>query len=296
MTEIGPETSGTDGARSLVRLGVSQATTAPWPLDEDVSAYAASGCAAIGIWLHKLERRTMQGFWFPEDHLADDIVDAAAAAVAGAGLEVSHVVMAGRFTEADEDLRLQRVKHATFATSVAHRLGARCLVVIPGRLNGLTPVRATDITAASLADVLEATEGVPLAIEPVHEVDFVTTLGSALDLADLVDHPRLGVYPDAFHLWRDPGIAEALERAGDRILGVHVADGTGAEGDRTRLPPGEGVLPLHDFVAAVEAAGYAKTYDVELFAMGCSSDEARSLLERSLAGMRELVPAQREGR
>jgi len=291
VTGLEPDTDTTDGVRPLARVGVGQSTTAPWTIDEDAAAYAAAGCGAIGIWLHKLERGTMPEFWFPEERPSDDVVDAAARAVTRAGLVVSHVILAGRFTEDDEELRRRRVEHAVFAASVARRLEARCLVVIPGRLNGLTPARATDLAASALTDLLEATGDVQLAIEPVQEVDFVTTLGPALDLVDLVDHPGLGVYPDVFHLWRDPATAEQLERAGKKILGVHIADGTGAEGDRTRLPPGEGVLPLGDFVAGVEAAGYAGTYDVELFGMGCSSDEARSLLERSLSGMRELIPS-----
>jgi len=271
----------------LARAGVSESTTAPWTLEEDARAYAAAGFGAIGVWLHKLERPTMTEFWFPEEELSDETVNAAAAATAG--LAVSHVVLAGRFVEADEELRAQRVEHAVRAARVASRLGSACLVVVPGRLNGLSSSEATDLAAASLAEVLERSE-VPLAIEPVSEVDFVTTLDEALDLADLVDHPRLGVFPDVFHLWRDPGLDEAIARGSGRILGVHLADGTGVEGDRTRLAPGEGVLPLGSFVAAVESSGYTGSYDVELFSMGAEPDEAGRLLERCAAGLGELLP------
>ena len=232
----------------------------------------------------------MPEFWFPEDVLADNVVDAAAGAIEAAGLEVSHVIMAGRFTEPDEDLRRRRIDYAVFAAGVARRLQARCLVIIPGRLNGLSPARATDLAAQALEEVLESSGDVPLALEPVKEVDFATTLDGALDLVDLVDHPLLGVYPDSFHLWRDPGLAEATARAAGRILGVHLADSTGIDGDRTRLPPGEGVIPLAEFVGAVEAAGYTGTYDLELFSMGFAPAEVESLLDRSLEGMRSLVP------
>ena len=88
-----------------------------------------------------------------------------------------------------------------------------------------------------------------------------------------------------FHLWRDPGLEEALARAGTRILGVHLADSSGT----TRLPPGEGSLPLEDFVSWVDATGYDGTYDVELFTMGASAAEAADVLERCAAGMRELL-------
>jgi sugar phosphate isomerase/epimerase len=279
-----------DAVAPPARAGASQSTTAPWTLDEDARAYAARRWSAIGVWLHKLERPTMAEFWFPERRLPEETVAAAASAIAAARLAVSHVVMAGRFTEADEELRAERVEHAVHAAEVAGRLGAACLVVVPGMLNGLPPSRARSLAAAALAQVLEQA-AVPLAIEPVKEVDFVTTLDEALDMVELVDHPRLGVYPDAFHLWRDPGVAESVARASGRILGVHLADGTGVEGDRTRLPPAEGRLPLAEFVEAVEATGYAGTYDVELVAMSSTPEEAGTLLDRSAVGLRGLLPA-----
>jgi sugar phosphate isomerase/epimerase len=278
-------TDAADAVRPPARAGVSQSTTAPWPLDADARAYADAGWSAIGVWLNKLERPTMDEFWFPEQHVGPAVVDAAAQAIAASGLIVSHLVPAGRFTEDDDELRARRIAHGVHAVDVAARLGARCVVVIPGRLNGLTRERATRLAAASLEEVLERSDGAPLAIEPVQEVDFVATLAEALDLVELVGHERLGVFPDVFHLWREPGLADLLARAGDRILGVHLADGSGVEGDRTRVPPGEGALPLGEFVAAVEAAGYDGTYDVELFSMDRTPADAGEILARCAAGL-----------
>jgi sugar phosphate isomerase/epimerase len=270
---------------------VSQSTTAPWTPADDVHAYSAGGWGAIGVWLQKLERPTMDTFWFPEARLDEHVVDAAAAAIAGAGLTVSHVVVAGRFTERDAELRRRRVEYAVQAVETARRLDARCLVVVPGRLGALSEREALDLSATSLAEVLERTadDAVPLAIEPVQDLGFADTLDAALDLADVVDHPRLGVFPDVVHLWRDPGLEEALARAGERILGVHIADGSGVAGDATRLPPGEGALPLAEFVAWVEATGYSGSYDVELSTMGATAAEAAYVLERCAAGMRDLI-------
>jgi sugar phosphate isomerase/epimerase len=277
----------------LGRAGVSQSTTAPWPLADDVRAYSAGGWGSIGVWLQKLERPSMDSFWFPETDLDPHTVDAAAATIAAGDLTVSHVVVAGRFTERDAELRQRRIEHAVRAVEVARRLDARCLLVVPGRLGELSEREAFAVSAAALAEVLERTEdaAVPLAIEPVRDLDFVETLDGALDLADAVDHPRLGVFPDVFHLWRDPGLEDALARAGERILGVHVADGSGGDGDATRLPPGEGALPLEEFVAWIDATGYAGTYDVELFTMGANAAAAGAVLERCASGMRELLPA-----
>jgi sugar phosphate isomerase/epimerase len=280
-----------EAASPLGRAGVSQSTTASLPLTEDVRVYSAGGWRSIGIWLQKLERSTMDSFWFPETVLATGTVDAAAAVIESAGLVVSHVIVAGRFTERDAELRARRIDHAVHAVDAARRLHARCLVVVPGSRGTLSARGAFDVAAGALAELLERTEhaGVPLAIEPVQDLGFVETLDAALDLADVIDHPRLGVFPDVFHLWRDPGLEEALIRAGDRILGVHLADGTGIDDDMTRLPPGEGALPLEDFLSWVEATAYSGTYDVELFTMGASAAEAGTVLERCATGMRALL-------
>jgi len=279
----------TDGA-PLARAGVSESTTAPWTLADDVLAYSAAGWRSIGVWLQKLERPVLDRFWFPETELDAHAVGSAADAIAASGLTVSHVVVAGRFTDRDTELRHLRIEYAVHAVEVAQRLRAGCLVVVPGHRGELSEREALDLSAASLSDVLERTEAaaVPLAIEPVREVDFTATLEDALDLVDLVDHARLGVFPDVFHLWSDAGLEDALARAGTRILGVHIADGR-RDGDTPRLPPGEGELPLSDFVAWVDATGYRGTYDVELFTMGATAAEAGDVLERCAAGISELL-------
>jgi sugar phosphate isomerase/epimerase len=285
-----------DGKRdsALARAGISQSTTAPWTFDEDVRVYESEGWGAMGIWLQKLERRSMSELWFPERILDSTLVDAGVTELAESDLVRSNLLGAGLFVEADEALLARRIEHALFAIETSEKLGARCVIVIPGLLNTFSRRRALDLVASTLADILERSAGsaVGLAIEPVKDVDFVTTLDEALDLVDLVNHERLGVLPDAFHLWRDVGLTESTERAASRIFGVHVADSTGIEGDPARLPPGEGAIGLGEFVAAIERTGYTGTYDVELFSMNATAGAARDLLNRCAAGMRDILPAE----
>ena len=68
----------------LRRCGLSEIATPSWTPAEDVAAYAARGFAAIGIWLHKLERGSIDGFWIPEATIAPEVVEATAASVRGA--------------------------------------------------------------------------------------------------------------------------------------------------------------------------------------------------------------------
>jgi sugar phosphate isomerase/epimerase len=277
-------------SRALARAGLAQSTTAPWSTDDDASRYRSAGWAAIGVWLQKLAEGSLQAVRLPPPLPRDEQVDAAARALRSGGLVVSHVVGSGFYTEPDDDTRAGSVDHTVSAIRFAGRLGARSVVVVPGRLNGLTPRRAMDLSAAAISEALAQTDDSPvhIALEPVTEVDFVSTLDESLDLADLVDHPRVGVLPDSFHVLRDPAGREAIHRAAGRILVVHLAD---AEGDGTwiRLPPGEGRLDLAGFVSAVAATGYRGTYDVELISVGASSAEAGDLLARCASGMSAIL-------
>lgn len=257
----------------LSRCGLSEIATPGWTLAEDAAGYAAAGFGAIGIWLHKLERPTIEGFWIPEETIPDDRVESAAAAVRSSGLAVSHLILTGFYTEPGLE---RRIDHTLHALDVAERLAADCVVVAPGRRNGRTYEDTRDLAAGALSEVLARTStGVRLALEPIiaWQSDYLNTLGEALELAELVDHPRLGVYVDTFHLCRTGTLFEDIERAGDRIFGVHLNDAVEGDDHANRLP-GEGELPLVDVVRAVEATGYAGTYDNEFMAPPDAAPEA----------------------
>lgn len=218
---------------------------------------------AIGIFLHKLERGRMDGFWIPSERIPDETVQAAAAAVRGAGLVVSHVAVAGFFTEPDVP---GRIDHALHAIDVARKLGAECLIIAPGRRNGRSYAQARDHSAAALTEVFDRTphSDFKLALEPIvtWQSDYMNTLGEALELCDLVDHPSLGVFPDTFHLWETDGFIDDLGRAGSRIFGFHISDRYRGN-DQLRVLPGEGDVDFGRVIAAVEASGYTGTYDCE---------------------------------
>ena len=80
------------------------------------------------------------------------------------------------------------------------------------------------------------------------------TAAEAARLVALAGHPRLGVLADSLHLYRSGGTAADL--AGLPLLAAQLCDGPSAapedlarEARTARLMPGEGDLPLGDFVA-----------------------------------------------
>lgn len=247
----------------LSRCGLSEIATPTWTLAEDAAGYADGGFGAIGVWLHKLERGTIDGFFIPEATIPDRTVAAAAEAVRDAGLRVSHLVLSGFYTEPELP---RRIAHTLHAMKVAAALDAGCVVIAPGRRNGRSYEETRDYAARALSQVFALTPnpGVRLALEPIiaWQSDYLNTLAEALELAELVDHPNLGVYPDTFHLWRTGTMLEDVERAGSRIFGVHLNDAVEGDDHANRLP-GDGELPLVEIVRAIEATGYRGTYDNE---------------------------------
>jgi sugar phosphate isomerase/epimerase len=252
-----------DESAVLRRCGLSEIATPSWTVAEDIDAYAARGFAAIGLWLHKLERGPIEGFFIPEMQIPNDVVTSTAEHVGRAGLDVSHLVLTGFYTEPGLEARIEHTLHTM---DVAAGLGAACVVVAPGRRNGRSYEETRDLAARVLSEVFERTRqpDVRLAVEPIiaWQSDYLNTLREAVELVELVDHPNLGVYPDSFHLWRTRTMLEDLERAAGRIFGVHLNDAVEGDDHHNRLP-GEGELPLVEIIRAIEATGYRGTYDNE---------------------------------
>jgi sugar phosphate isomerase/epimerase len=245
----------------LKRCGVSQIVTPTQSVADDCTLYAQAGFGAIGIWLHKLERGRIDGFWIPQARIADETVAYAVDAVQRSGLEVSHVVLTGFYTMPDLE---SRIAHTLHAMEVAAALGAATVVVAPGRREGRTYEETRAYMARTLSTVFErSTTGMKLALEPIvpWQSDYMNTLAEAIELVDLVGHPDLGVYPDTFHLWRTGAMLEDIERAGSRIFGVHLNDAR--DGEHFNRLPGDGELPLVEIVRGIEATGYRGTYDNE---------------------------------
>jgi 4-hydroxyphenylpyruvate dioxygenase len=107
------------------------------------------------------------------------------------------------------------------------------------------------------------------------------------------DHPNVGVILDSFHILA-PGLPLSTIRSipGDRIFLVQLADAPRLELDvlswsrHHRSFPGQGDLPISEFMEALAATGYAGPLSLEIF-----NDEFRAGLANSVAvdGYRSLA-------
>ncbi|NHN42910.1 sugar phosphate isomerase/epimerase [Halorubellus sp. JP-L1] len=264
------------------RIAISEITTAEWGFEADVEAYGETdGVEGIGVWRDKLAAY-------------DGDPTEAASLIDDAGLDVCSLVFAGGFTDADEFD--EAVADAEAAIEDAATLGAPVLMVLAGPRLGVSAAAGDELVREALERLapIAREAGVELALEPLHPVDAtrfssVVTLSQALSLVDGVD--GAGVMYDTWNTWWDPEVFDGIERAGDDIAAVHVADWRHpSDQPRDRAVPGEGEAPLTDLLAAVEAAGYDGWYEVELFTEQYEPDEYPELLERCVAGVRDVFP------
>jgi sugar phosphate isomerase/epimerase len=158
-------------------------------------------------------------------------------------------------------------------------LRAESFVMVVG---GLAP-GSKDIGAAR-AQVAEAVaellahgrqNGVRIALEPLHPVyaadrSCLSTIDEATDLCERLDSAKtgaIGVCLDVYHIWWDPYLARAIERAKGRITGFHVCDWLLKTKDvlNDRGMMGDGVIDIPSIRAMVEDAGYHGLIEVEIF-------------------------------
>jgi sugar phosphate isomerase/epimerase len=250
------------GPAATSRLSLNQRTTASWSLPEAVQGCVDAGLGAIGVW---------------REQLAEVGLEEGCHLVADSGLRVSSLCRGGFFTTADA--AEARAAEATNreALEEAAALDAATLVLVPGGLPpGDRDLQGARDRAARAIDRLvpHARElGVTLGIEPMNPIyaadrGVISTLASALDIAERFDARDVGVVVDTFHLWWEPGIADQVRRAGGRIVSYQVCDWiTPLPADTllARGMMGDGHIDFAAFTRSVALAGYLGDIEVEIF-------------------------------
>lgn len=247
---------------ALSRLSLNQRTTASWSLPEAIKGCVDAGLGAIGIW---------------REQLAEVGLDEACRLIAESGLRVSSLCRGGFFTTADpEEADAAEVRNHE-AIDEAAALNAATLVLVPGGLppgdRDLEAARDRAATAIEQLVPYAHERGVNLGIEPMNPIyaadrGVISTLAQALDIAERFDVADVGVVVDTFHLWWEPGIAEQIQRAGQRIASYQICDWiTPLPADTllARGMMGDGHIDFNAFTRSVARTGYRGDIEVEIF-------------------------------
>ena len=244
------------------RLSLNQRTTASWSLPEAIQGCVDAGLGAIGIW---------------REQLAEVGLDEACRLVAESGLRVSSLCRGGFFTTADRDEAAAAEATNREAIDEAAALNAATLVLVAG---GLPPgdrdlQAARDRAERAIERLVPYAHelGVNLGIEPMNPIyaadrGVISTLEQALDIAERFDAADVGVVVDTFHVWWEPGVADQVQRAGQRIVSYQICDWITplpADSLLARGMMGDGHIDFPSFSRSVAKAGYRGDVEVEIF-------------------------------
>ena len=143
-----------------------------------------------------------------------------------------------------------------------------------------------------------AKRGLRVGFEALAWGRYVNDYRDAWEIVRRADHPAIGIILDSFHTLA-PGfpVGPIAAIPADRIFLVQLADAPQLDLDvlswsrHFRCFPGQGNLPVGDFMQAVEATGYKGPLSLEIF-----NDQfrAQSTKEVALDGMRSLLLLGRE--
>jgi sugar phosphate isomerase/epimerase len=268
----------------LARLSLNTMTTKNFTLREAVTATAAAGLPAIGLW---------------RDRVAEAGLDTAAKVVRDHGLRVSTLCRGGFLTAADDGVAA--LDDNRRAIDEAATLGTPELVMVVGGIPDRDLPGARQRLADRLATLVPyaAQRDVRLALEPLHPMfcadrAVLSTLRQALELA--APHPAatVGVVVDTFHVWWDPDLADMVAAAGaqGRISSYQVCDWLvpmTADPLLSRGMMGDGVIDFAAVTRLVAAAGYTGDIEVEIFNEAVWATDGHQVLDTMKQRYRELV-------
>ena len=153
----------------------------------------------------------------------------------------------------DPAMRGKGVDYAKSVVDFAAEVGAPTVNLAPSPVGKTAPVGSREAEWAnaleSLSELATYGEkaGIRTCLEPWnrYETYFINSLSRAVELADAVGHPNLGVMGDSFHMnIEDEAIAEGYRKAGKKLFHVHFADSQ-------RAAPGRGHIDFRPIVQAL---------------------------------------------
>lgn len=238
------------------RVSVSQVTTLTASFADDLRTYAAAGLDGIGIWELKL------GDGPDDDAIA--LFEESGLGSATAVPAVPAILPTPLLPGPDEP----RERVDAILRSL-HRLAPfapEAVLCFTGPGDRATAIRGLREVAAEAERL-----GLRIAIEPfqaqgIENWSILNTLGDAAAVVEEIGSPALGIQFDVWHLWNTPDLFEEIERHGRLIAGVHVCDWREpTRGWADRVLPGDGVAGVPAILGALERAGWAGFYDIEVF-------------------------------
>jgi sugar phosphate isomerase/epimerase len=189
-------------------------------------------------------------------------------------------------TSGDAAVRRRTRDHLIALTEACADLGGSVMVFgSPAQRSvpaGVTMAEATRFAVEIIQQLTPSLDafGVSLCLEPLarEETDFINACDDAVQLIEMIGHPRVMLHLDVKAMSSEPTpIVELIRRHGARTGHFHA-------NDPNRRGPGFGAVDFTPVFAALREAGYNRWVSVEVFDY---SPDAETIARRSLEYMKE---------
>ena len=284
-----------------MKISLHELTSNRATLDEDLQAYRVAGWTAFEIAVGKANA------YIREHGIAGFV-----SLVKGSGLKPvafsGHSVKAFSTPEEIEANELEFRRILDIMTSVA------CPVVIFGGDGPSDIPRPTDIREESLATRdrcyrehlshfadqvakladLAKPNGVSMALE-INWCTLCRSLATAAEVIEMVSRENVGLVFDTAHFACSESRLSDLDLLKGHIIAGHLNDLRNSppevrDHNGDRLIPGEGILPLIEWLEKVEDCGYDGWHSVEIFSEDLWAESPLEIARKVMAGCKRLWP------
>lgn len=273
----------------MFQYALNSSTIKPTPILEKIRIAAEVGFEGIELWHADIDLHLEQGGMLSEIRAELD----------ASGLVVPTTVMLKGWCEPDGPEDLAGMTECRRRMEQAVVLGARHCVAGP-------PHQGVDFALAAdryrrLLDI-----GLDMGVRPAMEylgfAQEVNTIAAARRIMDESGHPAATIVLDPFHDFRGGGgHSEIAQLRPEQIAVCHFDDAPAhppahEQRDPDRVMPGEGVIPLTEFVRLLRQIGYEGFLSLELFREDLWQQCPREVAQRGLAAMRAICEAGEQSR
>lgn len=284
-----------------MKIALHQLTSNRASFEEDLRAYSDAGWTAFEMDIGKVNR-----------YIQEHDIDSFAKLVEGSGLEPiafsGHVVKA--FSPPDDI----EANEAEFRRTLDIMASVSCPVIAfgsdgPSGIAGAPNMREEGLAerdrayrkqlarfadqVARLADMAEP-KGVSMALE-MNWCSLCRSVITAAEAIELINRESVGLLFDTAHFACTPSRLADLDLVKGKIVAGHLNDMRNCPPEvrnvnNDRLIPGDGVLPLVEWLDKVEECGYNGWHAVEIFSDDLWAESPLAIAQRVMEGCKRLWP------
>jgi 2-keto-myo-inositol isomerase len=284
-----------------MKIALHELTSSKASFEEDLRAYREAGWTAFEMDVGKVST-----------YLQEHDLDCLARAVEESGLKP--VAFSGHGVKAFASPADVEANEAGFRRTLDIMAAVACPVIAfggdsPSEIAGALNMREEGLAerdrayrahlrrfagqVAGLADMAKE-KGVSMALE-VNWCSLCRSVVTAAEVIEMTKRDNVGLLFDTAHFACSESRLSDLDRVKGRIVTGHLNDMRGCppevrnrNGDR--LVPGDGVLPLVEWIAKAEECGYHGWHAVEIFSDDLWAEPPLAIAQKVMAGCKRLWP------